>query len=122
MKLIYVAGPYTAETHTGIENNIRNAENVAIQLWAKGWAVICPHLNTAHFERYEGVANIDYHTWIDGDMEILKRCDAIIMIENWEYSKGSKAERKFCMENNIQVFYANLRIPTPSEKQGQASE
>src|SRR3990167_4257601 len=78
--LIYVAGPYSAPTKEGIEANIRKAEAVAQSLWKRGVAVICPHLNTAHFE-IEGVTWEDY---LDGDEEMILCCDGVLMLEGWE--------------------------------------
>ena len=50
MQIVYLAGPYRGQTHYDIELNIREAEYVAIKLWQAGYAVICPHKNTAHFD------------------------------------------------------------------------
>ena len=50
MKIAYIAGPYRAKTYSEIDLHILNAQQVAIQLWQIGYAVICPHKNTAHFE------------------------------------------------------------------------
>ncbi len=33
MKLLYVAGPYRAKSEWQLEQNIRNAEAVALELW-----------------------------------------------------------------------------------------
>lgn len=111
MKLIYTAGPYTGKTYSEVDDNIKKAENVSIQLWKKGWAVICPHLNTCHFEIYEGVAGIDYHTWIKGDLLMLEKCDAIIMCQGWENSKGSIGELELAKKLGIEIFYEKNGIP-----------
>lgn len=113
MKLIYIAGPYTGPNFSVIDDNIKRAEEVAIQLWAAGWAVFCPHLNTAHFERYERLAGLDYETWISGTMEILKRCDAIFMMKAWTYSTGAKMEHQFAIKNNKNIYYEKDGIPEP---------
>lgn len=79
MKVIYVAGKYKANIEWGLVENIRHAERIALELWRQGWAVICPHKNTAHF----GGSLRGYNTereWLDGDLEILRRCDAIYML------------------------------------------
>jgi hypothetical protein len=44
--LIYIAGPYRGDVTT----NIANARRVAVELWEKGYNVICPHLNTSSME------------------------------------------------------------------------
>ena len=113
MKLIYLAGPYTGPTWSAIENHIKEAEKVAIQLWNAGWAVICPHLNTAHFEKYESIAGINHRTWIEGDLEILRRCDAIIMMQGWATSQGANVEYETALEKKIPIFFEAEGIPSP---------
>ena len=99
MKVIYVAGPFRGPSHWAIAENIRNAERLALQVWNLGHAALCPHANTAHFQD----AAPD-EVWLKGDLEMLLRCDAIIMTPDWERSSGAKAERQFAIEHGIPVF------------------
>lgn len=100
MKLVYIAGPYRSDTVNGIVQNIRNAEKVAVKYWKLGYAVICPHKNTALFD---GICSDEI--WIDGDIEILKRCDIIVMMKDWEKSIGAISEHEFAVKNNIEIVY-----------------
>lgn len=99
MKVVYVAGPYRAETEWGLIENIRNAENAAIELWKQGWAVICPHKNTAHFG---GLC--DDGVWLEGDLEILRRCDAIYLAKGWHKSQGALKELELARELGLQIL------------------
>lgn len=110
MKLIYVAGKYTGDTYSAIDDNIRISEVVSLKLIRKGWAVITPHKNTAHYEVYED-DTLTYHTWIAIDDEILKRCDAILMMKNWIESKGSKRELEIAKKLNIPIYFEADGIP-----------
>jgi len=103
MKLTYTAGPYNAPTLYGIVCNIKNAEDVAVDLWRMGYAVICPHKNTAMMDGT--LDKDDREMWLEGDFEMIRRCDCIVMIPGWEKSEGAKAERKLAKELNIPVFY-----------------
>lgn len=87
MKLAYVIGPYRAQNAWEREQNIRRAEEVALELWRLGFAVICPHTNTRFFD---GAA--DDSIWLAGDLEILRRCDLAVVIPGWDKSRGSRAE------------------------------
>jgi len=100
MKVIYIAGAYRNGSEWGLVENIRHAEREAIKLWQNGYAVICPHKNTAHFGGLcpDGV-------WLDGDIEILKRCDVIYMLSNWQSSVGAKRELEVAIENGLEVRY-----------------
>jgi hypothetical protein len=96
--IIYIAGLYSGN----INENIANARKAAIGVWESGNVAICPHLNTAHFEID---ASLDHDDYIEGDLKILARCDAILMLHNWKASKGAKIENQFAMEHKIPIFY-----------------
>lgn len=98
--IIYTAGPYRAPTEWGVTENIRTAERYAIELWKQGWVVICPHKNTACFG---GCLPDD--TWLMGDLEILKRCDAIFMLPGWENSEGARVEHTVAHDLGLKTFY-----------------
>ena len=100
MKVIFISGPYRAKTERELVENIRHAENASIRLWRKGWAVFCPHLNTAHFG-----GTCEDKVWLDGDLEILSRCDAIYMLSTWLDSTGAKAEYRKAQDLNMEIFF-----------------
>jgi hypothetical protein len=100
MKLIYTAGPYNGTDHLDIKQHILNASKVAIECWRKGWACVCPHKNTGGYEAFEDEL-IDWGTWVRGDLEILKRCDAIVMVKDWKESRGAKLELNLAKELGI---------------------
>lgn len=99
MRLIYVAGPYRSPTVHGILENIRRAESVALKVWQSGHAALCPHLNSAFFDGAVSDSN-----FLQGTITMLQHCDAVVLVTGWSNSSGTKAELKFCRENNIPVF------------------
>ena len=103
MKLVYISGPYRAKTINGIVENISQARKVALKYWQKGYAVICPHLNTALFDG--GVSEKDADIWLKGDLEILKRCDIVVMMRGWELSEGACAEHQIAKEQGLEIIY-----------------
>lgn len=100
MKLIYVAGPFRASCAWEIEENIRRAERLALEVWRRGAACICPHTNTRFFH---GAA--DDAIWLNGDLEILSRCDGLIVAPGWANSVGALAEVKYAQELDLVVLY-----------------
>jgi len=100
MKLVYVAGPFRAKTHWNQELNIRNAEMLALRLWKMGAAVICPHTNTRFYQ-----GECPDETWLEGDLEMLRRCDAIVMTNFWELSKGAVQEHALARELGLNIFH-----------------
>jgi len=115
--LIYVAGAYRARlwkpawTMTVFyplwrvykfiveANNIRKARKASLKLWKTGlWAVICPHSNTGFFPDHAA-------DWLKGDLEMLKRCEAIYMLKGWRESEGAKKEWMLAVAMGIKVIY-----------------
>ena len=98
MKLIYVSGKYRSKTIFGVALNIWRARRAARRLWKAGFAVICPHMNTAFFNGGEGI-------YIRGDIEFVKRCDAIYMLKNWQNSAGASIEFQVARENGLEIIF-----------------
>jgi len=101
-ELVYVAGPYSADTSWGIKKNILEAEKYSLLLLRKGYYVITPHKNTAGYEAYP---EWDQEFWYGLSLEILKRCDAIAMIPGWEGSRGSTIEHERALEWGKRIIY-----------------
>lgn len=87
MKVIYIAGKYRGKTPWEVEQNIRAAEEVAARVWAMGLVALCPHANSRHME---GVASDDH--FLAGTLELMRRCDAVVLVPNWRDSAGARAE------------------------------
>lgn len=107
--LIYLAGPYSGKNYSEISDNIDTARQIAIKLWEKGHAVITPHLNTAHFEVD---CDCDYEDYMRGDLMIIARCDAMVMLPGWKESKGAVRERQYALDLGMPVYEG------PSDGQG----
>lgn len=99
MKVVFVSGPYRSNTEWGLVENIRRAEAVAVELWRKGFAVICPHKNTAHFG---GLADVS--VWLAGDLAMLERCDAVYAMQGWKDSVGATGEVEHATLRGIPIF------------------
>ncbi len=100
MKVVYVAGPYRGDSAWDIECNIRRAEELALAVWLMGAAAICPHTNTRFFQ-----GATDDKVWLDGDLAILQRCDAILMTPDWAASTGATIEHDLAGEVGVPIFY-----------------
>lgn len=100
MRVIAIAGPYRAPSEWEVTANIRRAEAVALAVWKLGAAALCPHKNTAYF----GGAAPD-EVWLEGALEMLRRCDAVLAVEGWQKSEGATLEITCAQEASIPVFY-----------------
>lgn len=89
MKVVYVAGPFTAPNAWEREQNIRRAEAVAHELMASHFdvAVICVH-TMARFS----YGFIDEEVAMQADLELIRRSDCLVLVEGWQRSKGTQRE------------------------------
>ena len=99
MIVVYVAGPFRATSAWGIEQNVRRTEELALAVWRSGMAALCPHTNTRFFQ---GAA--DDAVWLQGDLELLRRCDAVLLVPGWQASVGACAERVAALAGGLPVF------------------
>ena len=83
--------------------NIRRAEKVAIKYWKKGYAVICPHSNTALFD-----GSSPDEVWLNGDLELIKRSDTVVMIKGWEKSIGASNEYSYAKKLKKKIIFNEL--------------
>lgn len=95
MQVVFISGKYRGD----VDTNIETAKQAAIKLWKAGYAVICPHLNTAHFD---GLCPDE--VWLDGDLEIMKRCDAVYFLDNWIDSEGAIKEMEIARQIGLTIM------------------
>lgn len=100
MSVVYVAGPYRAETPWQILRNIRTAQEAALEIWKHGAVALCPHANTALFDGEAPDA-----VWLAGGHELLRRCDAVFMSRGWSASQGAIVEKELAVELGLPVLF-----------------
>lgn len=100
MKVAYIAGAYRSTTPLGILRNVHLAGDVALKYWNLGFAVICPHKNTCLFD-----GQADDSVWLEGDKELLRRSDVVVMMSGWEKSVGATAEHELAKSLGMEVVY-----------------
>lgn len=106
--LVYVSGKYSG-TPEEISANIQAAREASVKVWESGNTALCPHLNTYHFEKD---CSCGYEDYIQGDLELLQRCDAILMLPGWKDSKGAVREHSFACQCEKIVYYSINDIET----------
>lgn len=99
MKVIYIAGPFRGPSTWDIQTNIMNAMGLALEVWKLGAVALCPHANTMFFQ---GAA--PDNTWLHGDLELLSRCDAVLVTPDWARSVGARGEVALALERGMPVL------------------
>jgi hypothetical protein len=102
IKLVYVAGPFSAKTREGVEANILAAAKLGVEVAKLGACPWVPHANTA-LPEYEHVQ--PYRFWIDATERQRQLCDAMIMLPNWRASSGAREEHAAAVAQGQPIFY-----------------
>lgn len=99
MKVIYVAGPFRAKTPWEIEQNIRDVEALALKIARYGAAPLCPHSMYRYYQN-----SLPDEFWMEATLELMRRCDAVVLSLRWKGSAGSKGEREEALRLGLPVF------------------
>jgi len=87
MIVIYIAGPFRGAHAWAIAQNVHRAECAAYEIFASGHVALCPHTNTRHFD-----SSLPDQIFIDGTLELMRRCDAVIVLPDYKNSQGTLGE------------------------------
>lgn len=103
VKLVYVAGRYSASSDRTVEENVEAARVVARRVAAAHPLLfpVVPHQLNAGLESVG-----DYEWWLAGTLELMRRCDAVVMVPGWESSRGACAEREEAIQRGMPIFDA----------------
>lgn len=103
MRLIYIAGPMESGSphHWCIEQNCRIAEEIGLEVDRLGGYGIVPHLLTRNF-----IDVLPREFWLQADMELISRCDAMVVSPLWRRSEGAVQERAYAIYRKLPVFQA----------------
>lgn len=105
MPVVYIAGPFRGDCAWDIECNVRRAEEASLDVWCSGAAALCPHTNTRFFH---GAASDN--VWIDGTLELMRRCDAVYLVRGWQGSSGTLDEIKEALRLGIPVLLSMREV------------
>jgi hypothetical protein len=100
MNQCYVAGAYTANTATRIQQNISKALAAGCVLCAHGWRPIVPHASGSHRRDWEK-AMTTCREIIAG---LSPASDALVLMPGWEQSKGTCEERDLALAMGLRVL------------------
>jgi hypothetical protein len=109
VKLVYVAGPFRAMSNYvpghqdmfAVQENIMAAMKLGLEVARmRGAFPVIPHANTMFFT---GAA--PDNVWLEGDLEMLRRCDAVVFTEDYMRSSGAREEHAFAQRHHIPIFY-----------------
>ena len=114
MRLMYIAGPYRASTTQGVRDNVTSARAVGSAVALKGWMPVVPHANTYGFERVPGLDNDEF--FLEGTLELMRRCDAVVLAPGWTASSGSMREIQEAFNLGIPIYADATYVPREDDE------
>lgn len=100
--VVYVSGKFSNPKWQEQKINILEALKMATKLWNIGFTAICPHTNAP---QTENGCTCRYEEFLEGDIELLLRSDAILMLPGWEDSVGATIELQEAKKMGKPIFY-----------------
>ena len=97
--IVFVIGPYRADSAWEIEQNVRRAEEVALRVWEAGHVALCPHAMTRYYQDA-----LPDDVWLSGMRKLMMRCDSVLALDGWEGSEGSMLELDLAEEIGFPIF------------------
>jgi hypothetical protein len=101
LKVIYIAGRFRGANAWEVERNIRKAEELAFAVAELGAMPLCPHTNTRFFD-----GTLTPEHWLDGTLELMRRCDAVVFTDDWQLSSGARTEHADARDRGQPVFHS----------------
>jgi nucleoside 2-deoxyribosyltransferase len=101
--MVYVAGPYRADTWGEVIANVGRASDVAATLLRDGHNVICPHTMTHTFEMHK----LPDEVFLRCGIAQLVLCDAVVLVtggKDYRLSSGTVGELLEAQRRCIPVF------------------
>lgn len=99
--VVYVAGPFRGRDGWAVHENIYRAESLARAVAALGAMPLTPHSIGAHMD---GTETAEF--WIEGTLELMRRCDAVIFTDDWQRSVGARGEHGEAIRLGLPRFFA----------------
>lgn len=87
LRRVYVAGPFRAASGWSVEQNVRRAEAVGLEVAEEGAVAVVPHAMYRHFN---GVLPDEY--WLEATLDLLRACHGVLLVDGWERSVGARGE------------------------------
>ena len=106
MKRVYIAGSYSANNVITVLDNMRKGIRLSTEVFINGFSPFCPWLDYQFqlmLREGETLKVEDYYRY---SIDWLKVSDAVLVVDGWENSKGTKEEIKFAYQIGIPIFYS----------------
>ena len=114
-KLIYVAGRYRGKSPEAVQLNVQASRQVGVVCAERGWMPVTPCVMTAGFEN---LTDNDDEFWLESTLELMLRCDAVVMAPGWLKSEGATNEYNEAKLAGIAVYEVVDEVPNVDNFEG----
>jgi hypothetical protein len=87
------------------EDFVSVACHIGMLLRKAGWSVAIPHINSFPIDGW------DLSRYLAEDFRIIRGCDALVLLPNWQYSAGTRQEIEFATLRGIPVYDYRALLP-----------
>lgn len=102
--LIYIAGPYAPRPHMPAETVFTtSAEAVA---WGAEVAKLGAMPVVPHRPEYDAIGTPEF--WYAATLALMERCDGVLLMPEWQSSKGARAEAIRACKLKLPAYDAHL--------------
>lgn len=98
-KAVYIAGKFRAPDGWQVHQNVIAAERAAREIIRMGALPLVPHTLGEHMQGTESDL-----FWLNITLEMMRRCDAVLVLPGWETSEGTKGEIKEATRLGMPLF------------------
>lgn len=105
--IYYICSPYKGSTPEQVQKHIEYAKELTREVLLHGYCAVTPHLYITNC-----LNDSDQHErWIGrrAGIELLGKCDAVVVGQLYGISEGMKEEIKRAKEWNIPIFYRDKK-------------
>jgi hypothetical protein len=111
--ILYISGAYRGRSMNDVYENIQHARRAGIEGWKHGWISLVPHLNTQFMD---GLGQDEMY--MQGDLLLLEKCDAILMLEGYGKSMGATREFQKATDLGLQIFFEGDNLEGKNNHRG----
>ena len=111
---IYLSGPYSDEDKRRRDLNIERARECAGICLRRGHWPFCPHTMTGCFEDF--FPDLPWMTYIAADLAWLPFCHSMLMLPEWEDSRGACIEWESARKLGLTIYKSIDEVPDLREK------
>ncbi len=118
-RFIYIAGPISNGNKLGardIWRNVKNGEELYMQLVEKGYNPICPHFS--YYAWLDHQRDLKWKVWIKMDENYVKGCPNLFYMKPAKYGKSRGAKHELDLAKQLgKTIYTDIRkVPDLSKR------